>query len=197
VVSEARPPGIRRRALLRGAGGVVMGAGAVTALAGCGGQATGGSPGPTPISATAVATDLQILAAALVLERRTVSAYIAAIPLLPHWLVKGAKAFLSEELAHTGELISLIKGTGAKAPDRADSYDLGPSPRTPEQVVAVLHGFERLQIASYLSWIPRLSPGPLRAAVSTILASDAQHVAILRAAQGQPALASAFVTGHE
>lgn len=172
-----------------------MGAGALTALIGCGGQTSNGSP--TPISEAAVATDLRILNAALVLERRTVHAYIAAIPLLPRSLVKGAKAFLSEELAHTGELISLIKGAGAKAPDRADSYDIGSTPRTPQQVVAVLHEFERLQIASYLSWIPHLSPGPLRASVATILASDAQHVAILRAAQGAPALASAFVTGHE
>jgi hypothetical protein len=167
------------------------------ALTGCGGDGAAGSPAPAPITRTAVDTDLQILTAALVLERRTVSAYIAAIPLLPHSLVKGAKAFLSEELAHTGELISLIKGTGAKAPDRADSYDLGPSPRTPGGVVGVLHGFERLQIASYLSWIPRLSPGPMRAAVATILASDAQHLAILRTALGEPALASAFVTGNE
>jgi hypothetical protein len=146
---------------------------------------------------TAIHADVQILTAALALERRTVSAYIAAIPLLPHSLVKGAKAFLSEELAHTGELISLIKGAGSKAPDRADSYDIGALPRSSADVVALLHSLERLQIASYLTWIPRLSPGPLRATVSTILASDAQHVAVLRAAQGQPALAGPFVTGHE
>jgi hypothetical protein len=194
-VSASGPSGIGRRALLRGAGGAMMGAGALTALTGCGGHAA--TRPLTPISQTAVATDLQILNAALVLERRTVSAYTAAIPLLPRSLVDGARSFLSEELAHTGELISLIKGAGAKAPDRADSYDLGPVPRTPEEVVGVLHALERLQIAGYLSWIPRLAPGPVRAAVSTILASDAQHVAVLRAAQGQPALASAFVTGHE
>jgi Ferritin-like domain len=195
VVSGTGPPGVDRRALLRGAGGAALGAGALTGLSGCGGNRASGSP--TQIGSTAVHVDLQILTSALELERRTVSAYIAAIPLLPHSLVKGAKAFLSEELAHTGELISLIKGAGAKAPDRADSYDLGPPPRTPQEVVGVLHGFERLQIASYLSWIPRLSPGPLRAAVATILASDAQHLAVLRTALGEPALASAFVTGNE
>jgi Ferritin-like domain len=193
VVNPIRAPGIGRRALLRGAGGVVMGGGALSALTGCGTSAASG----TPIGHTAVDTDLQILAAALALERRTATAYIAAIPLVPRSFVKGAKAFLSEELAHTGELISLIKGAGAKAPDRADTYDLGPPPRGPEEVVALLHSLERLQIASYLTWIPRPSPGPLRATVSTILASDAQHVAVLRAVQGQPALAAPFVTGRE
>ena len=196
-MSRTEPPGIGRRALLRGPAAAVMGAGALTALSGCGGNSASGSPAPTQVGQAAVHTDLQILTAALALERRTVAAYIAAIPLLPHSLVKGAKAFLSEELAHTGELISLIKAAGGKAPDRADSYDLGAPPRGSADVVALLHSLERLQIASYLSWIPRLSPGPVRAAVSTILACDAQHVAILRAAQGQPALAGPLVTGHE
>jgi Ferritin-like domain len=192
-VSRTGPPGIGRRELLRWAGGAVTGAGALLAFDGCDGHASSGPP----VGPAAVDTDLRVLTAALALERRTVTAYIAAIPLVPRPFLKGAKAFLSEELAHTGELISLIKGTGARAPDRADTYDLGPPPRSPEDVVALLHSLERLQIASYLTWIPRLSPGPLRAAVSTILASDAQHVAILRATQGQPALAAPFVTGHE
>jgi hypothetical protein len=170
-----------------------MGVGALAAVTGCGASASSG----TQIGQSAADTDLRILTAALALERRTVTAYIAAIPLVPHGFVKGAKAFLSEELAHTGELISLIKGAGGRAPDRADTYDLGAPPRGPEDVLALLHSLERLQIAGYLTWIPRLSPGPLRAAVSTILASDAQHVAVLRAAQGQPALAAPFVTGHE
>ena len=196
-MSRTEPPGIGRRALLRGAGGAVMGASALTALSGCGGKSASGALAPTQVGQAAIDTDLRILTAALALERRTVTAYIAAIPLLPHSLVKGAKAFLSEELAHTGELISLIKGAGGKAPDRADSYDIGAPPRGTADVVALLHSLERLQIAGYLTWIPRLSPGPLRATVSTILASDSQHVAVLRAAQGQPALAGPFVTGHE
>ncbi len=170
-----------------------MGAGALSALTGCGASAPSGAP----VAPAAADTDLHILTAALALERRTVTAYIAAIPLVPHDFVKGAKAFLSEEQAHAGELISLIKGAGGKAPDRADTYDLGPPPRGPEDVVARLHALERLQIASYLTWIPHLSPGPLRATVASILASDAQHVAVLRATQGQPALAAPFVTGHE
>jgi hypothetical protein len=126
-----------------------------------------------------------------------VAAYIAGIPLLPHSQVKGAKAFLGEELEHTGELIALIVAAGGKAPPRADSYDIGGHARDDAGVLALLHSLESLQIASYLRWIPRLSPGPVRAAVASILACDAQHVAVLRAAQGQPALASAFVTGSE
>jgi hypothetical protein len=172
-------------------------AGALAVLEGCGGQAPSGPQAVKKAARPVAHTDVEILTAALALERRTVFAYVAGIPLLPHSQVKGAKAFLSEELAHTGELISLIKAAGGKAPDRADSYDLGRPPGNAGEVLALLHSLERLQIASYLSWLPRLSPAPVRAAVSSILACDAQHVAVLRAAQGKPALASPFVTGNE
>jgi len=186
-----------RRALLRGAGQALAGVGALVTMGGCAGQAPSGSEAVKHAARPVAETDVGILMAALVLERRTVAAYTAAIPLLPRSQVKGAKAFLSEELQHTGEVISLIKAAGGKAPPRADNYDLGAPPRSSDDVLALLHSLERLQIASYLKWIPRLSPGPVRAAVSSILACDAQHVAVLRAAQGQPALASAFVTGNE
>ena len=70
-------------------------------------------------------TDVGILMTALALERRTVAAYIAAIPLLPHAQVKGAKQFLSEELEHTGELISADQGGRWQGAPRGDSYDIG------------------------------------------------------------------------
>lgn len=175
----------------------MVGLGALVTLAGCGGQAPSGPEAVRKAAHPVAETDIGILTAALELERRTVAAYIAAIPLLPRGQVKGTKAFLSEELAHTGELISLIKAAGGKAAPRGDSYDIGAPPRSTDDILSLLHSLERMQIAGYLKWIPRLSPGPVRAAVSSILACDAQHVAVLRAAQGEPALASAFVTGNE
>jgi hypothetical protein len=186
-----------RRALLKGAGQALAGVGALVALGGCGGAAPSGQEAVKHAARPVAETDVGILMAALALERRTIAAYVAGIPLLPRSQVKGAKAFLAEELAHAGEVISLIKAAGGTAPPRADNYDLGAPPRGGADVVALLHSLERLQIASYLKWIPRLSPGPVRAAVSSILACDAQHVAVLRVAQGKPALASAFVTGDE
>jgi hypothetical protein len=176
---------------------MLAGAGALAVVTGCGGGGATGEKAVKHAAAPVAQADVEILLAALALERRTIAAYVASIPLIPHGYVKGAKAFLSEELQHTGELISLVKAAGGKSPPRADHYDIGPAPRSGDDVFAVLHYFERLQIASYLNWIPRLSPGPVRAAVATILACDAQHVAVLRAARGQPALAGPFVTGEE
>ena len=187
------PPGGSRRALLSGA---LAGAGAL-ALAGCGRKAPVGPKAVKKAQQPVQQSDLTILDGLLGLERWTIAAYTAGIPVLTRPEAKTAKQFLDEELAHAGELLSLIKAAGGgKGPTRAASYQLG-KPANDRQVLELLHGLERAQIRAYLDAIPKLSPGPVRAAASTILASDAQHIAIIRAGLGLPAAPSAFVTGDE
>jgi hypothetical protein len=194
--SDAAPPRGGRRDFLRGAGATLAAGGAAVGLAGCGGNSAVAKQAVKKAPVPVRRLDVQILAAALELERRTVAAYTAGIPLLSRRQAKAASQFLSEELTHTGELISLIRAAGGHASPRADSYDIG-HPRDGAAVLALLHELERAQIAHYLATIPRLSPGPVRAAVATILASDAQHIAILRLTRGLDPVPSAFVTGSE
>ena len=59
----------------------------------------------------------------------------------------------------------------------------------------MLHSLETLQIRSYLKWIPQLSPGPVRAAVASILNVDSEHLAMVRLMQGQTPVPGPFVTG--
>ncbi len=180
-----------RRALLTGTGTAL--AGGALALAGCGSVATG----KRAVKKTSVPVrrqDVEILGRALDLERRTVNAYIACIPLLTRPQRKATRQFLSEELQHTGQLISLIKAAGGKAASRADSYPIGHAADGPS-AFAVLHSLEALQISSYLEWIPQLSPGPVRAAVASVLTVDAQHLAMVRVMQGQDPVPGPFVTG--
>jgi hypothetical protein len=61
----------------------------------------------------------------------------------------------------------------------------------------VLHGIENAQLAAYLNAITRLEPGSVKSSVASILANDAQHVAVVRAGLGQPAVPSPFVTGRD
>jgi Ferritin-like domain len=194
--SDAARPGGGRREFLRGAGVTLAAGGGVLGLSACGGGAAVAKravhKAPVPVRRS----DVQLLAVALELERRTVAAYTAGIPLLDRPRKKTAAQFLSEELTHTGELISLIMAAGGHARSRADSYDIG-HPRDGGAVIALLHELERAQIVNYVATIPRLSPGPVRAAVATILASDAQHVAILRLTLGLDPVPSAFVIGNE
>jgi ferritin-like protein len=180
-----------RRALLTGTGTAL--AGGALALAGCGSVATGKKAVKTT-SERVRHDDIEILGRALELERRTVAAYIACIPLLTRPQRKAARQLLDEELQHTGELASLIKAAGGKAAPRADSYPIGHATDGPS-AFAVLHSLEALQISSYLKWIPQLSPGPVRAAVASVLTVDAQHLAMVRVMQGQNPVPGPFVTG--
>lgn len=180
-----------RRALLTGTGTAL--AGGALALAGCGSVDTG----KRAVKKTSMPVrhqDIAILSRALDLERRTAAAYIACIPLLARPQRKAFRQFLNEELQHAGEMISLIKAAGGKAPPRADSYAIG-DPTDPPGVYALVHSLEGLQISSYLDWIPRLSPGPVRAAVASVLTVDAEHLAMVRVLQGQDPVPGPFVTG--
>ncbi len=196
MVSEDDDGASSRRALLSGGMAALTGVGALL-LGGCGGKSNASSTAAVSAAPPPVLhTDLQLLNRALGLERRTVAAYTAAIPLLRRPQAKTARQFLNEELEHTGELLSLIKAAGGKAPPRAASYDIG-QPRSAPGVLAVLQSLEALQIANYLDSIPRLSPAPIRAAVASILTTDSQHIAILRLSRGLRPVPSAFVSGTE
>jgi len=170
---------------------------AAIALAGCGQRAKSGRKAVEQAALPVRRLDIKLLGQSLEIERRTVAAYIAGIPFLSRAQAKAAKQFLNEELQHTGELLALITASGGTPAPRAASYDIGGHPRDRAGMLALLHSLESVQIANYLTVIPSLSPGPVRAAVASILANDAQHVAILRLAQGEPELPSAFVTGRE
>ena len=132
----------------------------------------------------------------LALERRAIAAYTAAIPLLEGHNRRAATEFLRQELLHAGRLIALITATGGPVAPRALSYNLG-EPKDTRQILLLLHEVEQAQIAAYLDGVQRLSPGQIRAAAGSILADDAQHVSVLRAALGMQPVPSAFVSGGE
>ena len=178
-----------RRALLRAAAG----AGAAT-LAGCGGssalQRRVKKVGKVP------AGDVEVLNRLLDIEHRAIAAYTAGIPLLPSSFLLDGRRFLNQEISHAGELSGLVRKAGAKPNKRHPSYDLG-HPTGAHEIFELLHDVERAQVAGYLEAIPALTPGPVRAAVATILANDAQHISILRARLGQPPVPSALVSADE
>jgi hypothetical protein len=179
-----------RRGWLRAAG--VGLAGALVA-AGCGRQSLRAQ---VHNSAPVLNTDVALLQRLLHLEHMGIAAYTAGTPLLAPATVKAGKLFLNDELSHAGALAGLIRAAGSKPIKPAPSYDLG-HPRTSAEVLALLHRIESAQIAAYLAALPRLEPAFVRQSVVAILANDAQHVAVVRAALGQPAVPSAFVTGRE
>jgi hypothetical protein len=178
-----------RRGLLRAAGVGLAG----LALAGCGAASL---KAQAHNSAPVLQTDIDLLQRLLHLEHVAIAAYTAGTPLLPSATVKAGQLFLNDELSHAGALAGLIHAAGAKPNKPAPSYDLG-HPRTSQEVLALLHRVESEQLAAYLAAVPQLEPAIVKRSVASILANDAQHLAVVRAALGQPAVPSAFVTGRE
>ena len=166
-----------RRALLAG----VAGAAGTALLAGCGGKPLrekirGGARPP--------ASDIDVLNSLLGVENYGIAAWAVGIPLLGQAGAAVGKQFLSQEIAHAGELADLIKAAGGKPRTRPDSYSLG-DPRTAADAWSLLQDAERRQLDAYLAMIPSLSGGPVRATIATMFANDAQHLAVIRAAAGQ------------
>jgi Ferritin-like domain len=178
-----------RRRLLSAAGASLAG----IAAAGCGQQSLRAQ---VHNSKPVLHSDVALLNHLLDLEHLAIAAYTAGTPLLAPAVVKAGRLFLNDELSHAGDLAGLIKAAGGKPIKPAPSYALG-HPRTSDEVLALLHSIETAQIAAYLDALPRLQPPALRQQVASILANDAQHVAVVRAALGQAAVPSAFVTARE
>jgi hypothetical protein len=177
-----------RRALL--AGGVASG---TIALAGCGSKSLRSR---VKKGAKVVPGDIDVLNRLLELEQYTIAAYAAGIPLLGRSAGKAAKQFLGQELAHAGTLGGLVKQAGGKPVRPRPSYDLG-HPHGATDVLALLHRLEAEQLAGYLQMLPALSPGRLRSTAAAIMANDAQHLALIRQAQGHPPVPAALATGRE
>ena len=113
--------------------------------------------------------------------------------------------FLDQVAAHTVDEVAGEERTVLRLHHRIAPYQVAVLPLSKkdtllplsQEVLKLLHSLERDQIGAYLHAIPRLKPGPVRAAAASILASDAQHIAILRLAQGLEPAPSPFVTAAE
>jgi hypothetical protein len=185
--SEADPSS--RRGLLRAAGAGLAGA----ILAACGSQSIRAQ---VQNSRPVLHSDVDLLNRLLHLEHVAIAAYTAGIPLLAPATHKAGQLFLNDEISHAGDIAGLVRAAGGKPIKPAPSYALG-HPRTSQEVLTLLDNVENMQIAAYVDAIAVLEPGTLKQQVASILANDAQHLAVVRAALGQPAIPSAFVTGRE
>jgi Ferritin-like domain len=185
--SEGEPS---RRTVLLAAGAGLAG----VVLAGCGGGQS--IKQQVQNSEPALTNDVDLLNHLLHLEHVAIAAYTAGIPLLAQPTAKAGQLFLNDEISHAGDLAGIVREAGGKPIKPAPSYALG-HPRTSDEVLMLLHSVENAQISGYLHAIQRLEPGVVKQQVASILANDAQHVAVVRAALGRPAIPSAFVNGRD
>jgi hypothetical protein len=192
VITDDGAVSTSRRAILKRSGAGVA-AGAALVLAGCASKSN--LPNVHKIPPEARSADVEILNGLLVLEYKAIAAYTAGIPLLEGRHVQtAARQFLSQEISHSGELYALVRQAKGDSPHPKSSYPFG-RPTGHKDVLELLHALEEEQIAAYLDAIPNVSPGSVRAALSSILANDAQHLVVVRRALRVEPIPTAFVTG--
>jgi hypothetical protein len=162
---------------------------AAAGLAGCGGHH---KPKLRPAVPTQETPLVRRLLAALDLERQTIAAYAAGLPLLGHPARDAAQHFLDQELSHAGEIAGLIEAAGVKAPKAGSVYDLG-QPAGVKGVIELLHDLEQRQLTLYLDLVPQVGDGKVRAALTAVLGSDAQHLALLAGLLGENPIPSALL----
>jgi hypothetical protein len=165
-------------------------------LAGCGRAADPTGQELRRLSPAARDGDVAILNTALGLEYQLIGAYAAGIPLLAGPAKAAAQRFLGQDLSHAGALAGLVKEAKAQPIKQKAGYELG-NPRDASDVLRLLHALERSIVGYYLNVIPQLSGGHTRASLASILANNAQHLAVLRASLGASPVPSAFVTERE
>jgi hypothetical protein len=170
-------------------------AGVALALTGC------GRSHPAAAHVSTLPEDLKAVDAAIFnglldAEHAAAAAYIAGIPLLSDHNQRAAKHFLVQEVAHITQLSNLVSVAHGVPNGPRASYDLG-HPRNQTQVLELIHRAERLTIRAYLDAIPKLTPGPPRAAAASILANEAQHISVIRRNLGQDPVPDAVVTAAE
>jgi rubrerythrin len=140
--------------------------------------------------------DVVVLNSAIDLEHQAVAAYTAALDVLTGENLRTARQFRDQERQHIVRLAAAIKEIGGKPNGARSSYDF---PRLSDQD-AVLRFASRLEntaIAAYVDAIPRLNDANMRASAASILANEAEHLAVLNSALGERTAPTAFVTGEE
>jgi rubrerythrin len=176
-------------------------AGGSALLTGCGkqnkaqGDIAGEKPEKSaPEAAASDVSDVVVLNSALDLEHRAVAAYTAAIGALSGPNLRTAREFRDHERAHVLALTRAIKSMGG-TPNQAAGHYSFPRLTTQNAVLRFAINLENTAVAAYVDAIPRLNTAGLRAETAAIVATEAEHLAVLNGALSQRSSPTAFVTG--
>jgi bacterioferritin (cytochrome b1) len=139
--------------------------------------------------------DVELLNTMLDLELMAVAAYKTGAARLRGSALQSAKGFLEQEQEHADALAQAIRDLSGVPNEPKTSYAFQ-ALRTQADALQFAVQFENNLIAAYIDVLPKLSPGKLRSTVSGILTCEAEHVAVLRGALGEPQVPDAFVVGR-
>ncbi|HEX8742911.1 MAG TPA: ferritin-like domain-containing protein [Thermoleophilaceae bacterium] len=186
-------PMSRRAALTLAAGGA--GAGLAALVAACDGDGDDPQDTTQTISPERKRGDAAALASLLDLERTATIAYGA----MRRRLGPLAGAFLDHERAHERALEKALSSLGVEPepprPRSAYASDFPPL-RSREEALRFAQDVEETQIAAYGDAVPTLFTPELRVTVATILAVQAEHLAVVLGELDEPQAPRPFVVGE-
>ncbi|MGH8176923.1 MAG: ferritin-like domain-containing protein [Steroidobacter sp.] len=181
-------PAIARRRFLRGAGLTLSGA-AVALLAGkevLAAQTVGGSEGDVTILNTALAAELEAIAAYQV---------GAESKLLEKPVLDLAVTFQGHHKEHADVLAATIRKLGGSPAAAKAKYNFPVDKlKTQADVLRFAARLEQGAVSAYLGAVPLFGNRDLSKAAASILGDEAMHWAVLRQALGEPPVPSAFVS---
>lgn len=153
------------------------------------GTAAEPSPTTTPAPTPDGTADAEELTALLAFEQRAVAFYAAAAG-----RAEGARGatlarLLQHERAHAAALRGALRARGARPPEPPAAGHEGGDP------LAGALALEREAVAAYERALPRLHDPDLRVLAASILATEAEHLAVVRSELGRVPAPAAFVTG--
>jgi bacterioferritin (cytochrome b1) len=195
VVSDSRGllrgPLSRRRLL--GVAGVAVAGASGALLAGCGDDTKNAAARIAPDESDAA--DVELLNSVLDVELMVVEAYKVAAARLRGPTLQLAKGFLEQEQEHADALAAAIRDLGGTPNGPKSSYDF-PRLRSPSAALRFAADLENTVIAAYIDALPKFSQADLRSTATAIVTCEAEHIAVLLGALGEPQVPAAFVTGR-
>jgi hypothetical protein len=181
------------RALTRGeaiAACGALGGGLAAALVG---------PGSTARAATETEREIAVLQRLVQHERSTASAYQTAVDrrALKGLAGGGPELLRQQELAHIDALSDALEQLGGDAAVPGTPPPPSPPPRRAgeSELAAWIIDLENAALAAYLDAHRRLRGGGLLAILTSIMANEGQHLAMLRLAMNREPVPRAFETG--
>ena len=178
-----------RRELLLASAALAAGAG-VAGLASCGGDDREVRPVET-VSTVALQLDVALLGALLDLERSSVVAYETM-------RLGRAAPFGAQERRHDDALRRMLGELGADVPPMkppAEYRASFPPLRDERAMLAFALDIETTSIGAYADALGKIATDGVRVTLAAILATEAEHEAVLLGRLGRPQVPDAFVTG--
>jgi hypothetical protein len=185
ALDDRRRGGISRRTMLAAAG---LAAGGVL-LDGCG--STKAPPARNP---EVNGVDADLLDEVFMLENMSIAAYAHVAGSLTGRAGELARTIAQQEIQHALRMAPVIHGLGGQPTPELPDYGF-PALADAHAALAFVAGIESNVIAGYIDVIPKITNVAARAFAVSIVANEAQHLALITQARGLPPTPEAIVRG--